>query len=131
MSKGKQNFLFLTSLIVVMLSSPALSIQYIEDFEDDFNPDQPGFANTIFQHTILPPEGGQHGDENWFFSDVEGHQPWVFFLDPGIDEITFSLEPGQYVDYVSVNLLHHGGKRCRFRGHWHFGNLLIYGVPLL
>ena len=100
----KRHILFLLLIMGLALSSQVLAAQYVEDFEDDSNPSLPGFASQIFQHTILPPEGGQPGDENWFFGDNGGHRPYIFGLDPGIDEVTFSLAPGEYVDYASVKL---------------------------
>jgi len=100
----KLRTLFLVLIMGLALSCQVLARQYVEDFEDDSNPSSPGFAAQIFQHTILPPAGGQPGDEDWRFGDVAGRRPYVFIIEPGIDEITFSLAPGEYVDYASVKL---------------------------
>lgn len=104
----KLRTLFLLLIMGLALSSQVLATQYVEDFEDDYSPSLAGFASQIFQHTILPPAGGQPGDENWFFGDNGGHRPYIFILEPGIDEVTFSLAPGEYVDYASVKLVNHG-----------------------
>ncbi len=105
MSAKHYNHRCVLIILVLALSCPVLGTLYVEDFEDDSNPSLPGFSSQIFQHTILPPLGGLPGDENWFFGDNDGRHPYYLALNPGIDEVTFSLGADEYVDYASVKLI--------------------------
>ena len=91
--------------LLILFSTPALCVQYVEDFEDDSNPGQHGFASEVFQHNMLPPEGGQPGDEDWEITARGALRPNVLRMYPAIDEVTFSLNPGEYVDYVGVDFI--------------------------
>ena len=95
-----------TLVLGIVLSCQVSGAQYVEDFADDVNPTVGGFASQVFQHTILPPESGSPGDAIWNFGTNHG---LYLVLQPAIDEITFSLAPGEYVSYASVKLLNEGG----------------------
>jgi len=88
-----------------MLSSPAPAVVYVENFEDDSNPTEPGFASSIFNHNILPVDG-------WGLLDDVGPpfpSGYALYLWPAIDEITFDLGPGEYVDYAAIDFQDWGG----------------------
>jgi len=92
----------------LILSSPALSVLYVEDFEDDSNPSLPGFASEIFQHNIVPIPGV--GYAVWEISDIVSPPSGnALNLWPALDEITFDLGPGEYVDYASIDFADWGG----------------------
>ena len=91
----------------LMLSSPALSVEYAEDFEYE-TPDSNTFTNGVFQHNIVPMPGLDY--VGWEISDF-GTPPDGNALDlwPAIDEVTFDLNPGEYVDYASIDFTDWGG----------------------
>lgn len=105
----KLDNLFLALIIGLILTAPAMAVQHVEDFEYE-TPGSNSFTNGVFQHNILPPTGGQPGSEHWEISDV-GLPPSGNALDlwPAIDEITFNLDPGEYVDYAAVDSVDWGG----------------------
>ncbi len=93
------HLLFFALITCLMLSSSAPAAVYVEDFEDDSNPSQPGLASSIFNHNLLPVDG-------WgLLDDVGPPYPtgYALYLWPAIDEITFDLGPGEYVDYAAID----------------------------
>jgi hypothetical protein len=89
-------------LITCILSSHASAVQYVEDFEYE-KPAQNDFTNGIFQHSIelKPPLDYLF----WDITDDSVPPPPdcnFLLLAPAIDEITFALDPGEYVDYASI-----------------------------
>ncbi len=107
-STTKLQILVFALIVGLMLSSPALSVEYVEDFEDDSNPGQPGFASEVFQHSIVPIPGSDHAV--WDIGDW-GSPPGgnALCLWPALDEITFDLGPGEYVDYAAIEFIDWGG----------------------
>ena len=99
----KFNNLFLALIVGLILTSSVMAVQHVEDFEYA-TPGSNSFTNGIFNHNILPPIWGQSGDEHWEISDF-GPYPSGTALElcPAIDEITFNLGPGEYVDYAAVD----------------------------
>ena len=89
--------------IIGLLSSPAIGVLYVEDFEYT-KPDQNDFINGIFQHSIkeLPPMGPPIWDisDEWSPPDGTALNLW-----PALDEITFILGPDEYIDYVSIDVI--------------------------
>lgn len=103
----KLHILLLALIIAFMLSSPAPAGVYLEDFEDDSNPGQPGFASSIFNHNLVPVSG--YTEPYWEISDWASPPGGnALNLWPAIDEITFSLNPGEYVDYASIEFANLG-----------------------
>jgi hypothetical protein len=94
--------LFLVS-IIGLLSSPAMAVLYVEDFEYA-KPDQNDFINGLFQHNIkeLPPMDLPIWDisDEWSPPDGTALNLW-----PALDEITFILGPDEYIDYASVDVI--------------------------
>jgi len=94
--------LFFMLIICLILSSPASAIQYIEDFEYD-KPDQNDFINGLFQHSIKSKTPLNR--PYWDITDIVIPSPPsgnFLLLAPAVDEITFALDPGEYVDFVSI-----------------------------
>ena len=89
--------------IIGLLSSPAVAVLYVEDFEYA-KPDQNDFINGLFHHSIkeLPPMDLPIWDISDEWSPPDGT---ALNLRPALDEITFILEPGEYIDYVSVDVI--------------------------
>ncbi|GAG80673.1 unnamed protein product [marine sediment metagenome] len=105
LSMIKLHVLFFALITCLMLSSPAPAVVYVENFEDDSNPTEPGFASSIFNHNILPVDG-------WGLLDDVGPpfpSGYALYLWPAIDEITFDLGPGEYVDYAAIDFQDWGG----------------------
>ena len=104
--------LFFVLIISLVLSSPAGAALYVEDFEYE-TPAQNDFANGVFQHSILPPAGGQPGSEWWLITNDFVNPPPIsgnaLFLAPAIDEITFDLGVGEYVNYAAIDFVDWGG----------------------
>ncbi len=92
--------LFFVLIISFILSSPAVAEIYVEDFNYE-KPDQNDFTNEVFHHNIMPI--GILDIPVWDISD-EWLPPSGNALDlwPAIDEITFDLAPGEYVNYASI-----------------------------
>jgi hypothetical protein len=104
--------LFLVSIIGLILTAPAMAVQHVEDFEYE-TPDSNTFTNGVFQHNILPPTGGQPGSEWWEITNdflnptpISGN---ALFLAPAIDEVTFDLNPGEYIGYAAIDFVDWGG----------------------
>ena len=70
--------------------------------------DSNSFTNGVFQHNIVPMPG--LGSIGWEISDF-GSPPSgnALGLWPAIDEITFNLDPGDYVDYIAIDSVDWGG----------------------
>ena len=97
----KLNIVMFFMLIVnSVLSSPAGAAVYVEDFEYD-KPDQNDFTNGVFHHNIMPmpPLNSPFWDINDFGSPPSGN---ALDLWPAVDEVTFDLNPGEYVTDVSI-----------------------------
>ena len=108
----KLHTLLFALIMGLMLSSPVLSVQFVEDFEYE-TPGSNSFTNGVFQHNILPPPGGPPGSEWWVIDDgfvnptpISGN---ALALAPAIDEIIFDLGLGEYVDYAAVDSVDWGG----------------------
>jgi hypothetical protein len=100
----KLNVLILSVLIISSTSSSAVAELYVEDFEYE-KPGRNDFTNGVFQHNILPipPLNLPVWDISNFGSppaDSNALDLW-----PAIDEITFDLGPGEYIDYVSLDVI--------------------------
>lgn len=92
--------LFLVLIIGLILTAPAMAVQHVEDFEYG-TPGSDSFTNGIFQHNIVPMPG--LGYTAWEIGDFAS-PPSGDALDlwPAIDEVTFDLNPGEYIDYASI-----------------------------
>jgi len=95
--------LFFVLVVSFILSSPAVAEIYLEDFNYE-KPDQNDFTNGVFNHSIeeLPPLDIPLWDisDEWSPPDGTALNLW-----PAVDEITFNLDPGEYIDYVSVDVI--------------------------
>ena len=99
----KLHFVLLGLLAIITLCQPAWALVYVEDFEDDFNPGQAGFASSIFNHDVRPMLGARFPD--WDFSLISSNPTnYCLSLSDMEDEITFSLEPDQYIESASISL---------------------------
>lgn len=117
--------LFFVLIISLMLSSPAVALMYVEDFEYD-KPDQNDFTNGVFNHNIMPmpPLNSPFWDISDFGSPPSGN---ALDLWPAADEVTFNLSLGEYVDYVSIDFIDWLGDTT-FEV---FGTLDTYSVSIL
>jgi len=99
----KLHFVLLGLLAILTLCQPAWALVYVEDFEDDFNPGQAGFASSIFDHDVEPMLGAR--DPDWGFSLISSNPTnYCLYLSFMEDEITFSLDPDQYIESASISL---------------------------
>lgn len=99
----KLHFVLLGLLAVLTLCRPAWALVYVEDFEDDLNPGQAGFASAIFDHDVEPMLGAR--DPDWGFSQLSNNPAnYCLYLSFMEDEIIFSLEPDQYIESASISL---------------------------
>jgi len=99
----KLHFVLLGLLAILTLCQPAWALVYVEDFEDDLNPGQAGFASAIFDHDVEPMLGARNPD--WGFSLISSNPTnYCLYLSFMEDEITFSLDPDQYIESASINL---------------------------
>ncbi len=103
----KLDILLLALITGLMLPAPTMTVQYVEDFEYE-TPSQNTFTNGVFQHNIVPMAGLDY--TVWEISDF-GSPPDGKALDlwPAIDEVMFDLNPGQYVDCVTLDFVDWGG----------------------
>lgn len=104
-----KRFRNLLSILIIglLLTASATAAQYVEDFEYD-KPGSDSFTNGVFQHNIVPRSG--RGYVVWDISDA-GSCPTGKALDlwPAVDEITFDLNPGEYVNHIGFNAADWGG----------------------
>jgi hypothetical protein len=99
----KLHFVVPGLLVMLTLCQPVYALIYVEDFEHDFNPGEGGFASSIFDHKIEPML--EVRNPYYSFSLISGNQTdFSLFLSFMVDEITFSLEPGQYIESASIRL---------------------------
>ena len=118
------NNLFLVSIVGLILTAPAIAVQYTEDF--DYATTSNSFTDGIFQHNIVPVSG--YPDAYWDISDYElPPSSKALQLWPAIDEITFNLAPGEYVDYVAIDSVDQDGDTT-FEV---IGTLDTYSVPII
>ncbi len=90
----KLHFVLLGLLAILTLCQPTWALVYVEDFEDDLNLGQAGFASSIFDHDVEPMLGARNPD--WGFLQLSSNpQNYSLSLSFMVDEITFSLEPDQ------------------------------------
>jgi len=94
--------MFLVLIISLLMSAPAIATQYTEGFEYH-TPDSNTFTSGIFQHNIvpMPPVDYTSWDISTFGSPPSGN---ALDLWPAIDEVTFDLNQGEYIDYASIQL---------------------------
>ncbi len=121
----KFNNLLLALIVCLILTTPTMAVQHVEDFEYP-KPASNTFTNGVFQHNIVPHAGMQPGSEHWDISDA-GPPPSGNALDlwPAVDEVTFNLAAGEYVDYAAVDAIDWGGNTT-FEV---IGTLGTYSVP--
>ena len=96
-------FIITCVYLILLLTSLAKGTYHIEGFEYP-KPDSNSFSYDIFQHNIMPQPGLDY--VSWNISDY-GSPPSgnALQLWPAIDEITFTLAPGQYINYISYELI--------------------------
>jgi hypothetical protein len=86
---------------ILLLTSLANATLYVENFNYS-KPDSNSFSNGIFNHSIIPVPDLTYSA--WDISDHSSPPSGnALQLWPAIDEITFNLQPGQYIDYVSCD----------------------------
>lgn len=92
--------LFLALITALILPAPTMAVQYVEGFEYE-TPASNTFTNGVFQHNIVPMPGFDY--TLWEISDF-GSPPEgdALVLWPAIDEVTFDLNPGEYIDYAAI-----------------------------
>ena len=99
----KLKIILFFAFIIGSLPPPAMATVYVENFNYD-RPDQNDFINGIFHHSIeeLQPFDIPTWDisDEWSPPDGTALNLW-----PALDEITFDLGPGEYIDYVSVDII--------------------------
>lgn len=113
---NSRTFILLAITCFYLLTSTVFAVQYVEDFRDDTPfPPQAGFADTIFQHNItefdpFPFDPFSPGPMYWEFGYIlpninnpSGND--FLILAPAMDEITFALEPGQFISHVSIEFI--------------------------
>jgi len=95
--------LFSIVIICFLLSSLAGAEIYVENF-NYAKPDQNDFINGLFHHSIeeLPPMDLPIWDISDEWSPPDGT---ALNLRPALDEITFDLEPGEYIDHFSIDII--------------------------
>ncbi len=93
--------------VLLLLTSFANATHHVEGFEYP-KPDSNSFSYDIFQHNIVPQPDLDY--VVWNISTF-GSPPSGKALDlwPAVDEITFDLAPGEYVDYVAFDFIDWGG----------------------
>ena len=97
-------FLFLVLVTSLMLPASMMAALHVDDFEYPTPGSNNFITNGIFNHNILPYTGDPLGSEHWEIGDF-GPPPTGDALDlwPALDEITFNLGPGEYVDYAAID----------------------------
>ncbi|MBN1553864.1 MAG: PEP-CTERM sorting domain-containing protein [Phycisphaerae bacterium] len=88
--------------IGLILSSPALAVQHVDDYEYA-KPSQDTFTHGIFQHNITPISGNNNA--YWDFYEMNAQYGDSLCLWPARDEITFDLGAGEFVDFVSIDFI--------------------------
>lgn len=99
--KMKRHRIFFALIICLFLSSSALAVIHVDDFEYP-KPGQDNFVNGVFQYNIVPMPG--LGYTAWDITDLgPPHSGNALALWPAIAEVTFALNPGEYVDYAAID----------------------------
>jgi hypothetical protein len=95
----RQCVLFLIIAVGLILPTPAIAVQYVDDFEYT-KPDSNTFTSYgVFQHNIGPFPGSDL--RIWDIVDLPTNGKALALL-PAMDDITFAMAP---VDYASVKVL--------------------------
>ncbi|MCI0414866.1 hypothetical protein L0222_18980 [bacterium] len=99
-----RNILFF--LVFLFITSSAIAEYYQEDFTSDTNPGQPGFASSVFVHSI----SGSFAFINAPLFPPD--PPDAIEIFNGLNDITFALGAGQQIQHARVGVLSAFG-HCR------------------
>jgi hypothetical protein len=123
-----KKYLLCVVSVVLLITMPAYSVQYIDEFEYAKPATTSFVAEGVFQHNIVPIPTANH--VGWDIDDWPTHDGNSLDLYPAIDEVTFLLGPGEYVEYASVDLVNGGGSNS-FEAIGTQGSYMVQDTPFL
>ena len=122
-------YLFCVVSVVLLITLPAYSVEYLDEFECAKPATTSFISEGVFQHNIVPIPPAEYvaWDIDTWTSTPVGKSLDLY---PAIDEVTFILGPGQYVDFASVDLVNAGGSNS-FEAIGTLGSYIVQDTPFL